>query len=243
MKSALVTGAAGGIGAALCTGFRRAGYFVVATDVFEPAFGDANIAMDLARLVDDPACRSKFLAAIRAALPGDELTVLVNNAALQIVSPVHELTPESFRSVLDVNVSAPYILSRAFLPELEAARGCIVNIASIHARLTKSGFSAYAASKAALVGLTQAMAVELGARIRVNAISPAAISTNMLKAGFDGQPAAYAALEAHHPAGRIGSPEEVASLAVFLASEEAGFINGANIGLDGAIAGRLHDPA
>ncbi|HNC04229.1 MAG TPA: SDR family oxidoreductase, partial [Agitococcus sp.] len=156
--------------------------------------------------------------------------------------PVEQLTLESFQISQNVNVTAPFLLIKALLPELEKVKGSIINIASIHAQLTKPEFVAYATSKSALVGLTQALAVEVGARVRVNAISPAAIATPMLQAGFEGNAAAYTALKSHHPCGDIGVPEEVANLAVFLASNQARFINGANISINGAIGARLHDP-
>jgi NAD(P)-dependent dehydrogenase (short-subunit alcohol dehydrogenase family) len=118
-----------------------------------------------------------------------------------------------------------------------------VNISSIHARLTKPDFVAYATSKAALSGLTRAMAVDLGDRIRVNAIEPAAISTPMLKAGFESHPEQYAALARCHPQGRMGTPTEVAALALSLVSGELRFMHGACVGLDGGISARLHDPS
>lgn len=129
------------------------------------------------------------------------------------------------------------------LPQLEQARGSVINISSIHARLTKAHFVAYATSKAALSGMTRAMAVDLGGRVRVNAIEPAAIATDMLKAGFAGQPEQFALLEACHPQGRIGTPAEVAALALAIADGELRFLHGACVAMDGGISGRLHDPA
>lgn len=242
MKTALITGATGGIGRALCSVFRADGYYVIATDRALPDQGNINIAIDLAELVLDAEYRQNKLAQIAKALSASGLNVLVNNAALQVIAPVERLSLDSFRRSQDINVTAPFLLTQALLGRLEQARGSVINIASIHARLTKPEFVAYATSKTALLGLTQALAVELGARVRVNAISPAAIATDMLKAGFEGRPEAYAELEAHHPSGRVGTPDEVAKVALFLASDQACFINGANIGIDGAIAARLHDP-
>ena len=137
---------------------------------------------------------------------------------------------------------APFFLSQAFLSDLERNEGAIVNISSIHEKLTKPEFIAYATSKAALSGLTRTMAVDLGARIRVNAICPAAISTPMLKAGFEGRPDAFSELENAHPSGRIGAPEEVAKVAHWLVVDAPNFLTGSCLGLDGGISGRLHDP-
>jgi NAD(P)-dependent dehydrogenase (short-subunit alcohol dehydrogenase family) len=118
----------------------------------------------------------------------------------------------------------------------------VINIGSIHARRTKPEFVAYATSKGALETLTRALAVELGSRARVNAISPAAIDTPMLRAGFEGQTQNYEALAQCHPAGRIGTPVELAELALFLASDSALFQNGSIVDFSGGNSGRLHDP-
>jgi NAD(P)-dependent dehydrogenase (short-subunit alcohol dehydrogenase family) len=128
------------------------------------------------------------------------------------------------------------------LPDLEKARGSVVNISSVHATLTKPGFSAYATSKAALLGMTRALAVDLGPRVRVNCVTPAATDTPMLRAGFEGNPAELSALAAMHPSGRIATPEEIARVVLFLASDAASAITGAALAADGGIGGRLHDP-
>jgi NAD(P)-dependent dehydrogenase (short-subunit alcohol dehydrogenase family) len=125
---------------------------------------------------------------------------------------------------------------------LEVAAGAVVNIASIHATLTKPEFVAYATSKAALVGMTRDMAVELGKRVRVNAICPGAIDTDMLRAGFEGKEHEFRLLEKAHPTGSIGTPDDVAKLAVFLASPNNAFFTGGVYSIDGAIGARLHDP-
>ena len=115
-------------------------------------------------------------------------------------------------------------------------------MSSVHATATKPGFIAYATSKTALVGLTRSLAVDLGPRVRVNCILPAATDTPMLRAGFEGNPQGLAELGAMHPIGRIATPEEVAHVAVFLASKDAAVITGAAFAIDGGIGGRLHDP-
>jgi len=132
-------------------------------------------------------------------------------------------------------------LTQVLLPALERGRGSIVNVASVHANLTKPGFVAYATSKAALVGLTRSLAVDLGRRVRVNAVLPAATATPMLSAGLPGA-GAVDALGAGHPLGRIARPEEVAAAVVYLSSEGASFITGAVLAVDGGVGARLHDP-
>jgi NAD(P)-dependent dehydrogenase (short-subunit alcohol dehydrogenase family) len=117
-----------------------------------------------------------------------------------------------------------------------------VHIGSIHSQLTKPGFTAYATSKAALAGLTRAMAVELGGTVRVNAIQPAAIATPMLEAGFADAPHLKSQLDAFHPTGAIGSPADVARAVLFLLDPVNSFLNGCVLPLGGGIHSRLHDP-
>ncbi|MCU0394198.1 MAG: SDR family oxidoreductase, partial [Thermoflexibacter sp.] len=171
----------------------------------------------------------------------NKLDLLINNAAVQLLSPTETNALADWYETMNVNLTAPMLLSQLFLPMIEKEGGSIINIASIHQQLTKPRFVSYATSKSALVGLTKAMAVDLQGRIRVNCISPAAIETDMLRAGFNHDEDALNALKKLHPVQRIGYPEEVARLALFLASEQAKFINGANLQLDGGISSVLHD--
>lgn len=170
------------------------------------------------------------------------LNVLINNAAVQVLGGVGSLSMADWNQTLNVNLLAPFALVQGLLLQLDAADGCVINVSSIHARLTKPNFVAYATSKAALSGMTRAMAVDLGARVRVNAIEPAAIETDMLKAGFAHQPEEYVILQGCHPQGRIGTPAEVASLALSIACGNLRFLHGTCIAMDGGISGRLHDP-
>ena len=241
----LITGAGGGIGRALVDVFNEAGYAVIATDRDSQPAGlpcAHYLQIDLARLAGDEIFAQQQLATIRGLLGGRGLRALVNNAAVQILGDADSLTRGDWRSMLDVNLLAPFLLTQGLLPELEAARGCVVNIGSIHARLTKKNFVAYATSKAALAGMTRALAVDLGSRIRINAIEPAAIETGMLKAGFADKPELRAQLESCHPQQRIGQPEEVARLALAMVDGGMDFLHGACVGLDGGIGARLFDP-
>lgn len=246
MDTVLVTGAAGGIGRALSREIRKAGYRVVGLDVTvappDPAC-DHYIACDLGTIVEDPGYAVDVFTQVREVLGESSLKAVVNNAAVQVVSPIAGLTRDDWRTTLDVNVVAPFILVQEFMPELEQSGGMVLNISSIHAKLTKPEFIAYATSKAALSGLTRAMAVEFGNKVRVNAIEPAAIDTEMLRAGFEGKPEEFTRLAGFHPTGRIGNPEEVAALALVLIGGTIPFLNGASIALDGGIGGRLHDTA
>ena len=239
---ALITGAAGGIGSALVFAFEAAGWRVVSTDL-KPVPRAGHVVLDVGTFTDpSEAGHRAGVEALRAAT-GGRLKALVANAAYQVVKPSEQLTAADWQQTLGVNLLSPFWLAMAFKDELAANAGSFLAISSIHERLTKPGFVAYATSKAALSGMVRAMAVELGGTVRCNAICPAAIATPMLVAGFEGRPDALAALNAYHPVGRLGQPEEVAAAAVYACSDAAGFLNGSCIDLSGGISGRLHDPA
>lgn len=243
----IITGAAGGIGRAFVEEFVNAGYGVIGIIHKRKPLIPKNpnihyITCNLIQTVEDTEYASKIFAQIRAVFNPNSLKGLINNAATQILGGVDSLTRKNWEETLNVNLLAPFLWSQAFLQDLEIAKGSIINISSIHSRLTKKNFVAYATSKAALSGMTRAMAVDLQGRVRVNAIEPAAIETEMLKAGFAGKPELYSQLEACHPQQRIGSPEEVAALGLSLIGGKLDFIHGASIAIDGGISGRLYDP-
>jgi NAD(P)-dependent dehydrogenase (short-subunit alcohol dehydrogenase family) len=243
-QAVVITGAAGGIGQALCQLFKQQGYVVIASDriAAEGLPCDAFVQADLQTLCQVTEYRQQVIQTIRGHLRGEGLHGLINNAAVQIVKATDDLTVEDWHITLDVNLLAPFLLTQALLPELEQASGSVVNVASIHAQLTKPGFVCYATSKAALVGLTKSMAVDLGPRVRVNAICPAAVETPMLLAGFEGQPEALEELLAKHPLKTIGKPKEIAEVALFLVSPRSSFMTGEIVGISGGIAARLNDP-
>lgn len=243
---ALITGVAGGIGAALVRAFKDAGYIVIGTDLIQPPDIeniDFFFRINLENLIENEVDAKVFYHRISQVLNGSGLKVLINNAALQIIKPVNELTVIDLMRTLNTNTAAPFFLIQNFLKDLERENGSVINISSIHATLTKSNFVAYATSKAALSGLTRALSVELGHRVRINAIAPAAIATKMLKAGFENDKNGFEKLSKMHPVGKIGEPIEVADLAVFLSSGKAEFINGSIFDLNGGIGNRLYDPS
>lgn len=242
---AVVTGAAGGIGRALVEAFTADGCRVLAVDLAPRPPGltcEHYLQADLQRTVEEESYAGEVFARMVERFGGSGLSVLVNNAAVQVLGGLQELTREQWHRTLNTNLLAPFVWTQALLPHLASRRGCVVNISSIHARLTKPGFMAYATSKAALSGLTRAMAVDVGPKVRVLAIEPAAIETDMLRAGFVGREEAFEALRGCHPGERIGSPREVARLAVMASRDDVGFLHGSCIAMDGGISGRLHDP-
>lgn len=244
-KSVLVTGAAGGIGSALVSEFAAAGWHVIGTDLRRPAHLPASqfVEADLLEVASNENALAAFVEKIKAAAGKFPLNALINNAALQILGSVADVSLEDWDRSLRVNVTAPFAITRGLLPSLAEAAGVIVNIGSVHAQATKAGFVSYATSKAALHGLTKALAVDLGNRVRVICLAPAAVATDMLLAGFEGNSEGLKALGSVHPVGRIATPTEVARAALALTSPDLSFATGSTFWLDGGVLSRLHDPA
>ena len=243
-KTAIVTGAGRGIGAAIARCFAAAGAVVVIAerDAEKGEAVAATLRADGAQahfietdIADADAVARMAEAAANAAGPID---ILVNNAGVNVFHTPHETSDDEWRRCLSVDLEGAWYCARAVLPAMrERRRGAIVNIASTHAFSIIPHSFPYPVAKHALLGLTRALAIEYAAeQIRVNAIAPGYIETDLAIAHWNRQPdpaAARAATEALHPPNRIGRPEEVAMTALFLASDEAPFINGACIVIDG----------
>lgn len=246
-KLVIVTGAAGGIGAAISETLEKAGLAVIGTDVpgAQRTYNTSYwMDFDLRNLTASQGLE-KFDRLLAEVIGERHVYALINNAALQLLGTVEQLSPESVAESLNVNCVAPFSLAKVLLArfvDTKELKPWIINIASIHSRLTKPGFSAYAASKAALEGITRAMAVELGARVSVGCIAPAAIETEMLKAGFTEDYEPLKDLADLHPSKAIGKPAEVAKLVEFVLSGDLPFANGFIWNLDGGISSRLYDP-
>ena len=249
-RSVLVTGASGGIGSVLVQSLVENGWKVIGTD--QPSIHPEKkvlescqswIPFDLMSLSKEPDQLELFKTLVCSAQSSNPLSAIVHNAAVQRINGFEELMFRDWNDTMAVNLLAPVLINRVLLPTLRIQNGSIVHIGSIHSQLTKPGFTAYATSKAALSGLSRAMAVELGGSVRVNAIEPAAIATPMLESGFTNNPDLRAELEAHHPTRSIGSPDDVARAVLFLLDNANTFLNGCVIPLGGGIHSRLHDPA
>jgi NAD(P)-dependent dehydrogenase (short-subunit alcohol dehydrogenase family) len=243
-KYVLITGAAGGIGRALATEFANNGHKVIATDCVpmpDDLLCTHYLEANLAQTVNDEDYAEAVFAQIKIWLGSDGLHALINNAATQILGGVETLTREDWQTTLNVNLMAPFIWVQAFLGELEKDKGSVVNISSIHANLTKKNFVAYATSKAALSGMTRAMAVDLGGRVRVNGIEPAAIETKMLLAGFQNNKKALIELRKIHPTQDIGTPKQISQAVLFLTDKSQNFTNGTILKIDGGIGVKLLD--
>jgi NAD(P)-dependent dehydrogenase (short-subunit alcohol dehydrogenase family) len=241
-----VTGANGGIGKALVTEFIDSGYQVIATDISDSVEIDmeqvAFLQMDLQQFVASEDYALAFADRVAEITEGVGISALVNNAAIQILGNCQHLSRAQWQKSFDVNLSAPFFMVQTFLSDLTKNSGSVVNVSSIHATQTKRDFVAYATTKAGLSSLTRNLALDLGSKVRINAIEPAAVGTDMLRAGFDGKEDSFKMLEQFHPMERIASPQEVAELAVFLCSDKANFVHGACISASGGIHGCLSDP-
>jgi 3-oxoacyl-[acyl-carrier protein] reductase len=228
MAVALVTGAAGGIGTAIVAAFGTAGWTVAASDL-------PDTGVDYGYDLRDRDAAGALIDAVVADHGG--LDLLVNNAASMTVLPLSVATMSQWWADIEVNLSAPFRLVRAAVEPLRKARGQVINVASVSGVYGEPGFSAYAASKAGLIGLTKSLARELAPDVRVNAVAPGHVDTPQLA-----RDAEYAGItleelhrryEAEMPAGRLVRPEEVANLMVFLAGE-SGF-TGACMHLNGGL--------
>lgn len=246
-KIVIVTGAAGGIGRAVCEALESKGYLVIgvdASDVMPSISAKRWIRYDLCRLSDSQGIEA-FDQELTSRIGDRQVSGLVNNAAVQRLGPLQSLPVELLHESLAVNCIAAFSLTKLVLRRLPRDadyKPSVINITSIHSRLTKPGFSVYATSKAALEGLTRSLAVECGDVLKVCCIAPAAVETSMLREGFENAPERMERLANLHPTRFIGMPSEVAGLVLALLGNEFPFANGAVWNLDGGMSSRLHDP-
>ena len=229
-KTAIVTGAAGGIGSAIVRAFRDAGAKVAGLDLYVK-----NIEADLPLACDVSAEEETRQAVERAARELGALHVLVNAAAMRDpTASVTGLDLAAWNRVFAVNVGGAYLMSRWAIPHMaRAGGGSIIHVASQLGTVGTPGRVAYCATKGALVTMTKAMAADHAAQgIRVNALSPGAVETErMLR--FGSMEKAREVLGPKHLLNRLGLPEEIAAAALFLACDASSFMTGANLLVDG----------
>jgi len=237
-KTALVTGATGGIGGAIAHQLHACGATIVASgtraeklDTLIGELGERCFAVPAN--LSDPAAPDALVAAAGEAAGG--VDILINNAGLTRDNLAMRMKDEEWQEVLDVNLSSAFRLSRAVLRGMMKARwGRIVTVTSVVGATGNLGQTNYAASKAGLTGMTKALAQEVASRgITVNCIAPGFIETPMTDALSDDQ---KAALLGRIPAGRLGMVDDVAACAVFLASQEASYVTGQTIHVNGGMA-------
>ena len=234
-RVALVTGAAGGIGSAICRRFAEAGAVIALADR-NPAVIDRASALGpghkgfVADVTDEGAIIDQ-VAAVAAHF--GRIDILVNNAGIGTLHPAEEKPTADFDLTVAVNLRAPFLYSReAARHMLAAGHGRVVTIASQAAIIGIEGHVAYSASKAGLLGMTNCMALEWGPRgVTVNCISPTVVETEMAIIGWAGEKGVRARAEI--PTRRFARPDEIALAALYLASDAAAMVNGANLMVDG----------
>jgi NAD(P)-dependent dehydrogenase (short-subunit alcohol dehydrogenase family) len=242
-QQVIVTGASSGIGRASALRFGRAGASVLA--VGRDALALAQVAEEIHTLggaaafheadIADPRAPDRI---VRDAIDRfGAITTLVNAAGIIAAGSVETTSDEEWDAMLDVNTRAPFRLMRAATPGLIASRGAIVNVSSVTGLRAFPGVLAYCVSKAAVDQLTRCAAVELASKgVRVNAVNPGVVVSNLHRRSGMSEESYGAFLERSretHPLGRPGTPEEIADLIFFLASDAAGWITGETISIDG----------
>ena len=233
-RFAVVTGAATGIGRAVAVRLAAEGaavlvnHFRTSGDAAETlgllAPGADHFASE-ADVADEDAVSAMFAAAVAR---WGRVDVLVNNAGICVGAPTEEMTLAQWRQVMDVNLTGAALCAREAIRHFlsRPGGGAIVNCSSVHQTIPKPGFLAYAASKGAMDQVTRTLALEYAGRgIRVNAVGPGAIETPM-NASWTSDAERRAVVESHIPAGRAGTPEEMAAVFAFLASDDARYVTG-----------------
>lgn len=238
---AIVTGSSRGIGKAIALGYAREGARVVLVgrdmDTLAPVVEEIRLlgaeALPVRADVSQPDDVEALLAATVETF--GRVDVLVNNAGVSLQAPAENLALRDWQRLVDTNISGVFLCSQAAGREmLRHGSGCIVNIASMASFVGYSRRVAYASTKSAVLGLTRVLAVEWGRRgIRVNAIAPGHIMTDLLRRGIERQLLDPEDILRRTPLGRLGDVEDVVGPAVFLASDEANFITGQTLVVDG----------
>ena len=240
---ALVTGGGAGIGEATCLRLAKDG---MAIGVLGKRIGNAQRVADAIIAVGgsavaveadvaDRAAVNKAVAAVRAAL--GPITVLVNNAGIEQFTPFAEIDDKDWDRVMAVNLKGIYHATQAVLPDMVAAGwGRVINLTALGAQIGAANMVHYTASKGGVTAMTRSLAVELGPKgITVNAVSPGFLLTPMSQRAIDGNlfPVPYQEIVATYPIPRVGQPEDAAAAIAFFASQEAGYITGQTLGVNG----------
>jgi 2-hydroxycyclohexanecarboxyl-CoA dehydrogenase len=245
-RTAIITGGASGMGKATSLRFAREGRAVGVLDIdgqgAAAVAGEINAAggkaIALAADLGDRAHIEAAVAQTRKAL--GPVTIVVNNAAVESFASVAEVTDEDWDRLMAVNLKGAFVLIQAALPDMVAAGwGRVINVSGFGAQIGAPNMALYTASKGGIISMTRSMAVELGRQgITVNSVSPGFIDTPMARRAIDGDlfPVPYDQIIASYPIPRLGKPEEIAAACVYFASEEAGYVTGQLLGVNGGTA-------
>ena len=245
-KTALVTGAARGIGRAVARMLAEEGARVALTDIDDES-GEAAVealtadGLDAAFFEHDVTSEAdweRVVDEVQAALGAPD--VLVNNAGIYQIEPVDEMSVADWRRLMDINVTGVFLGMKHCTPLMrEQGQGSVINLSSVAGLVGLSGHTAYGASKGAVRIMTKDAAMELAeAGIRVNSVHPAYIDTQMADYGAEVQGATKEELDAMHPIGHMGEPDDVAYAVTYLASEESKFMTGSELVIDGGFTAR-----
>ncbi len=224
-KTAVITGGARGIGRCIAEEFKNAGAKVALIDLLPRDGGfDFYFQGDIAVEADLQAFYEKIIQRFGT------VDFLINNACLSRRGILSGCSYDDFLYVQKVGVLAPYMLTKLFMPHFKEG-GAVVNISSTRAFQSQADTESYSAAKGGITALTHALAVSLSGKVRVNSISPGWIDTT--GSDFNGGD------QTQHPAGRVGKPEDIGKMVLFLCSEQAGFITGENITIDGGMSKQM----
>ena len=235
-RVALVTGGASGIGEATCRAFADAGAKVMIVDIDERRLETLAAELPgsttyLCDITNEEAVATLFRSI-------EHLDVLVNNAGIGLVGGIEETSLEDFRRLFRVNVDGMFLVTRAAMPLLKESRGNIVNIGSVAGLVAVKKRFAYCATKGAVVAITRQLAGDYAGQVRINCICPGTVDTPFVEAYLEKyhkheKERVRAELNQRQPIGRLGKPDEIANLALYLASDEAAFVHGAAVAIDG----------
>lgn len=245
-KTVLVTGAGSGIGAATARRFATEGASVVLVDRSADKLRGIAQTLDESRTLAIPADVSDLAAVERFVRQAIErfgrLDVLVNNAGTVVTGGVAETPVEDWRRIMAVDLDAVFYCTRVAVPHLVATKGCIVNVSSVSGLGGDWGMSFYNAAKGGVTNFTRAVALDLGAQgVRVNAVNPTFTRTGMTE-DMQQDAELMAKFRERIPLGRPGEPEDVAAAIAFLASDDARFITGVNLPVDGGLGASNGQP-
>ena len=224
-KTTLITGGSSGIGRAIAKRFIQEGAKVIVFGLKKPDYNVKFYKVDVSKGEEI----KKSIKNIK------KLDILVNNAGINIEGNVKNTKDEELDNIININFKGAYLMCKYALPTLEKSKGNIINISSIIGAHPEAFSSAYCSTKAALLMLTKCLAQDFKTtNVRANAILPGMIDTQMLRSAFPSKKELKAASK-KVPMGRIGKPEEISNVAAFLASSEAGYLNGSCITVDGGL--------